>query len=54
MVAVVAPEMSPPLSSRVRWLESPTGRTLQKIFRFLAEWRPAGVLFAAMYNSTTH
>ena len=29
--------MSPPFSSRVRWLESPTGRTLQKIFRFLAD-----------------
>ena len=53
MVAVVAPGTSTapqPSSSRVRLLESPTGRTLQKAFRFLAEWRPAVVLFAAMYN----
>ena len=46
--AVVAPEL--PYSSRVRWLESPSGRTLQKLLRFLAEWRPAAVLFLAMYN----
>ena len=51
MVAVVAPETSPaPFSSRVRWLESPSGRTLQKLCRFLAEWRAAAVLFLSMYN----
>ena len=50
MVAAVAPETLQPLSSRVRWLESPNGRTLQCIFRFLAEWRPAAVLFVAMYS----
>ena len=43
-------DLAPLSSSRVRWLESPMGRKMQMFFRMFNEWRPAAVLFMAMYN----